>query len=394
MQRLLIPITFVTSTAMVQVGGLTLPSLQIDFSESKRGQSEHLIGAMISNMMPMWALAGALLGQSATLNYTGGAFEIKTASQTLRVATERFVGPPPFPSDNVTLTYAGRQITFDEKGLGIRQGAAYGYSRLPSLAMTTKLFGNAEINETKAKIASGERQAGFSSLSGFEYVGTTLYLLLRWEEKNGTPWLEALVGIDLSRQQLQPALVGRFDGISYASGRVDDRLEYRDGRLAAFTTKGAEWGLASMTPETGGKSFTSFGPKAASARLIPGGINAVGMSPSGYGTTFVTLVNLGTSAWRKTAEIRGQIRGVVEPNILHWREGSQNVYTNLETGAELRPAWDPVPVSTSMGLLMWSPSVSPDKAFLYETETFRVVGSWTAPAIAPAAPGSASTATP
>lgn len=363
-----------------------MPSLHKDFSESKRGQSEHLIGAMISNMMPMWVLAGTLLGQSAALNYTGDAFEIKTASQTVKVAVERYVGPPAFPSDNVTLTYAGRQITFDEKGLGIRQGAAYGYSRLPSLAMTTKLFGNAEINETKAKIASGERQAGFSSLSGFEYVGSTLYLLLRWEEKTGNPWMEALVAIDLSRQQLQPALVGRFDGISYASGRVDDRLEFRDGRLSAFTTKGKEWGLASITPETGEKSFTSFGPKAASARMIPGGIHAVGLSPSGYGTTFVTLVNLGTSAWRQAAEIRGQIRGLVEPNILHWREGSQNVYTNLETGAELRAAWDPVPVQTSVGLLMWSPSVNPDKAFLYENETFRVIGSWAAPVTPPAAP--------
>lgn len=385
------PITLATSTAMVQVGGLTLPSLHFLFSESKRGQSGHLIGAIISLMMPSWALACALLGQSASLTYTGDAFEIKTEGQTLRVSTERYVGPPPFPSDNVTLTYAGRQITFDDKGLGIRQGAAYGYSRQPSLAMTTKLFGNAEINETKAKIASGDRQAGFSSLSGFEYVGSTLYLLLRWEEKNGAPWLEALVKIDLSQQQLQPALVGRFEGMSYANGRVDDRLEFKDGRLSAFTVKGSEWGLASLVPETGESSFTSFGPKAASARMIPGGSKAIGLSPSGYGTTMVTLVDLGSSAWRMAAEIRGQIRGVVEPNILHWREGSQNVYTNLETGAELRPAWDPVPVYTSLGLLMWSPSVNPDKAFLYDSETFRVVSSWAAPA---AAPGGAASGSP
>lgn len=373
------PMTLATSTAMGQDGGLTLPSLHFDFSESKRGQSEHLIGAIISPMMPTWALAGALLGQSAALTYTGDAFEIRTEAQSLRVSTERYVGPPPFPSDNVTLSYAGRQISFDAKGLGIRQGAAFGYSRMPSLAMTTKLFGNAEIRETKEKIASGVREAGFTALSGFEYVGNTLYLLLRWEEKSGIPWLEALVGIDLSKQPLQPALIGRFDGLSYATGRVDDRLEFRDGRLSAFTVKGAEWGMASMVPDNGAKTFTSFGPKAASARPIPGGTNAIGLSPSGYGTTLVTLVDLGSSAWRIAAEIRGQIRGVVEPNILHWREGSQNVYTNLQTGAELRPAWDPVPVHTSLGLLMWSPSVNPDKAFLYDPETFRVVSTWVAP---------------
>lgn len=378
-QMLRTPMTLATSTAMGQEGGLTLPSLHKDFSESKRGQSEHLIGAIISPMLPTWALAGALMGQTATITYIDGAFELKTQAQSLKVATERYVGPPPFPSDNVTLSYAGRQISFDAKGLGIRQGAAFGYSRLPSLAMTTKLFGNAEIKETKEKITSGVREAGFSALSGFEYVGSTLYLLLRWEEKNGTPWMEALVGIDLSKQQLQPALIGRFDGMSYATGRVDDRLEFRDGRLAAFTVKGTEWGMASIVPENGAKTFTSFGPKAASARPIPGGSKAIGLSPSGYGTTLVTLVDLGTSAWRMAAEIRGQIRGVVEPNVLHWREGSQNVYTNLETGAELRPGWDPVPVHTSLGLLMWSPSVNPDKAFLYDTESFRVVGSWTAP---------------
>lgn len=333
-----------------------------------------------------WALASLMMGQTATLVYKEGSFEIKTPAQSLLVSTERYVGPAPFPSDNVTLTYSGRQITFDSKGLGIRQGNAYGYSKLPSLAMTTKLFGNQEIAETKAKIASGERQAGFSALSGFEYVGSTLYLLLRWEEKSGLPWLEALVGIDMSQKQLQPKLVGRFDGLSFAKGIVDDRLDSWNGGLAAFTVKGDEWGLASITPENGSKSFASYGRKAAAARLIPGGLKAIGMTPTSYGTTLVTLVDLATHRARLASEVRGQIRGVVEPNILHWREGSQNVFTNLETGAELRPTWDSVPVTTSLGLLVYSPSINPERASLYDPSSFRQTASWTKPPAPPVIP--------
>lgn len=345
-------------------------------------------------MQSTCVLASLLLGQSATLTLKGDSFEISAPGQALVVSTQRYIGPPPFPSDNVTLSYAGRQVTFDSKGLGIKQGSAYGYSRMPSLAMTTKLFGNQEIAETKAKIASGERQAGFSSLSGFEYVGTTLYLLLRWEEKSGTPWLEAVVGIDMSQKQLQPKLVGRLDGFSYAKGIVDDRLEVRDGGLSAFTVRGEEWGLSTISPESGSKSFASFGPKAASARLIPGGVKAIGLSPTPYGTTLVTLVDLGTQKSRLAAEVRGQIRGVVEPNLIHWREGSQNVFTNLETGAELRPAWDAVPVATALGLLIWSPSVNPDKAALYEPSAFRLLASWVAPPVVAAPPAVPTAVTP
>jgi len=252
--------------------------------------------------------------------------------------------------------------------------------------MTTKLFGNQEIAETKAKIASGERQAGFTALSGFEYVGTTLFLLLRWEDKSGLPWLEALVGIDMSQKLLQPKLIGRFEGMSFAKGIVDDRLESWNGGLASFTVKGDEWGLATMTPENGSKNFVSYGARAAAARLIPGGLKAIGMTPTTYGTTLVTLVDLATQRARIASEVRGQIRGVVEPNILHWREGSQNVFTNLETGAELRPTWDSVPVMTSLGLLVYSPSLNPERAALYDSASFRQTASWVKPPAAPAAP--------
>lgn len=337
-------------------------------------------------MEAAWFLASLIMGQTATLAYKEGSFEIKTPAQSLIVSTERYVGPAPFPSDNVTLSYSGRQITFDSKGLGIRQGNAYGYSKLPSLAMTTKLFGNKEIAETKAKISSGERQAGFSALSGFEYVGTTLYLLLRWEEKSGQPWLEALVGLDMSQKQLQPKLIGRFDGVSFAKGIVDDRLESWNGGLAAFTVNGEEWGLATMTPENGAKNFVSYGAKAAAARLIPGGLKAIGMTPTNYGTTLVTLVDLATQRARLASEVRGQIRGLVEPNILHWREGSQNVFTNLETGAELRPTWDSVPVTTSLGLLVYSPSLNPERAALYDPVSFRQTASWVKPPTPPVIP--------
>lgn len=279
----------------------------------------------------------------------------------------------------LTLDYSGKQIILEKRGLGIEVKGKLAFSTLPDVPVSGRIFTKEQIEENRRQFAAGKRRAAFSAVSGYEYLGTILYLLLRWDEAPSRPWLEAVVALDLSQEPLQPRLVGRLPGFSLATGQIDDRLDSRAGDLIALNNRGEDWGLASFRPATGETEFLPWGPRATSGRFMAGGSRAAGLSRTAYGTTLVTWASLADEAARPALEVRGGVRGLIEPGILRYRQGSATILVNLETGAELRPGWDPVAVSTRRGLLVWSPAENPKEAQLLEPASFRALASWKKP---------------
>lgn len=321
---------------------------------------------------------------SPSLTYRNGNFEIKSADRTINVESEQDATMPIFPADRLTLSYSGKEISFDSRGIGVANNGKFAYSKLPDIATTTKLFSSKEIAETKKLIDAGKRQAGFTGLSGYEYVDDTLYLLLRWEDSSEKPWLEALVAYDMTAPTVQAKLIGKFEGFSYAKGIVDDKLENMEGGLAALARKGNDWGLSIYNLTTKKSIFRNFGPAATAVRMAPGAPVAVGLRATSYGSTVVSIADIASGKSRSVAEIRGAIKGIVEPNYLQWKKGDQSYITNLNTGAELKPAKDYSSVNTKMGLLVFWPSDAPRRATLYEPTSFRPISTWVNPNTPPA----------
>ncbi|MCG9895092.1 MAG: hypothetical protein MH204_06420 [Fimbriimonadaceae bacterium] len=322
-----------------------------------------------------WLLmAAAQAGPGLTME--NGRLVVSSAGQRIEVPVRRFEPPSIYPADRLTLTFAGRKVTFERGGMIIDQNGRPARSSLPDLAMTTKLHGNAAIAETRRKIASGERQAGFTALSGYEYLGTTLYLLLRWEERSGEPWLEAVVALPMDSERVQPRLLGRFPGFSYAQGNVDDRLDFHSGFLALIGRRDGQWGLARMNPSTTETSYSPFGPAVDGVRISEGGGHAYGFR-SANGLTSVIEADLIRLQSRLVAEVEGTVRRIVWPFFLETREGTAPVLRNLRTGAVLRPRWGSQYEWTSAGLLVWSPELEPDRAQLLDGSDFRTLASWT-----------------
>lgn len=323
-------------------------------------------------------LCQLVMGQAPpVLTFRDGQFDIAGPATSIKVPAQPPESISIFPADRLTLTYSGRDITLDRSGIGVK--AANGrvdFSRLPAVATSNRLFSLSEIASIRSEVAAGRRTEGFNAVSGYEYIGSTLYLLLRWEESDRKPWLEALVAYDMSQPTLQARLVGRVSGFSYANGTVDDRLENIGGDLAAVTQKDGEWGVARWSISQAAASWSSFGPAPATVRMQPGAPRAFGLKPTAYGTTVVTVAHLDTGQSFAAAEVRGSIKGILQPSYLDWKEGSQKVLRNLETGAELRPYWDSQAVHTSAGLLVWWPAVQPRRATLYDADTFRPLSTW------------------
>lgn len=324
-------------------------------------------------------LASVILAQpTVELSFQDGNLLLKSAGRTLTVSTQQFQAPPMFPADRIALAFGGKEVTFDDKGMGVVTAGGTAYSRFPDMAVSPRAFSQEEIAETQRQTASGQRQAGYSSLSGYEYVGSTLYLLLRWTDKDRKPWLEVLAAIDMAEPVLQPRLAARMPAISYASGMVDDRLALRGGRLEAPAAKEGSWGLMSMALDGGEPAFKAMGPAVGSVRVLEGGARALVQTTTPYGTTLAGLADLDAGSTRLSVEVRGAVRGFLEPRYLRWTDGARPVLTNLETGAELRPAWDTAFAMTSFGLLAWSPALAPERASLMEPEAFRSLANWNA----------------
>jgi hypothetical protein len=322
----------------------------------------------------------ALAAQSpASLEFAEGAFVVKSGESEISVSLDEHNLPAAFPADEITLTIQGRSVVFGERGLGIKTGNTLNFSRLPAIAMTPKLFTQGEIDETFHAIEAGTREKGFEAISGFESVGSMLYVLARWENSDGTPWLEAVVGIDLAEERPGASLVGRLDGLSLARGRVDDRLHSRAGSLVALTNEGDEWGYSQLNLESGESEFQPFGPLATASKMMGKGVQtAASLSRSAYGTILVTFAEIEAASSQVCCEIRGPVKALFGRQFLRYVRNGEHVIVNLKTGAQLTVSAAASTIETEAGLLSWAGGPEPGEAVLYDTASLRALAFWVA----------------
>ena len=123
------------------------------------------------------------------LTFVDGAFNVTDGDKTETVALNAGAASAPLVGDNISMQVGDVLVTFDERGLGIQYGKQGGFTTLSYMPTTPKLFSAEEIKANADAITSGERSARVSAVSGFVVVKDTLYMLMRWEDKDGKPWL-------------------------------------------------------------------------------------------------------------------------------------------------------------------------------------------------------------
>jgi hypothetical protein len=320
----------------------------------------------------------ALAAKSPQVTFRDGSFVVQVADQTAKVAVAESAGPVQPGGQGFRMTFGERVVVFDAKGLGIGKGKQIAYSGLQAVATTPKLFSQGEIDATTGLVATGVRRLSASSLSGWERTGDVLVLLVRWTEKSGRPWLEALVRLDMAEERPSARLLGRFTGTSLAKGLADDRLAYKDGRYMALTNNVEAFGLSSLAADGTDPQFQRLGPAVGGADVSDDLRWAGTTRPTDYGTVLIGLADLQAGRHREVSEIRGKVAGFVSPAYARCQDGGRSVLINLLTGAEVVVRPDSGQKHTPFGLLLWAPRAKPQRAVLFDGH-FRRLAEWSSP---------------
>lgn len=326
------------------------------------------------------SLAMAVAAQPPTsLVFKDGSFWILASQETLRVPLETEVAKK---AGIFALQHKDRWVVVDERGLTVRTAEGAKSSRLPDIAVTGRLFVREETLETVDKVAKGIRQRGFSTWTGAEKIGSTLFLRLRWKEKTGDPWLESIVKVDLEAGSPKGELVGRLDGIAPSADEAKDGVISLDGKLASVTKRGDEWGLSIWDPASpaGDKGrlgeFKPFGRRLA-AYLLAGESKALVAERTDYGTVLASEVSLTDGARSPLFEARGQIEFVsANPPVARVVEGKKVTLRSIESGAVLDIAPDLTMRFVPLGMLAWAPTGNPSQAALYGYRDWRALAVW------------------
>lgn len=328
-------------------------------------------------------LAGLTLSQAQTnpITYQDEVFTLKGSSEPIQISTIPGLRPMNTTTGRIWLPVGSRVLTFDEEGIGIRANNRKNFSTLPAVATSDKLFSPEEADEIKRTVASGNKSLDLNAISGWEKIGNTVYLLCRWEDKAQKPWLEALVAVDMGQTPPQSSLIGKFQGMSTAKGRVNDKLVNYQGKLMVPTV--TETGLAISAYNPGNGEFTSqpvSQEKQANIdlKLLENSRYGVSIQKTRAGTLLVGTFAIGESGHTLSNEIRGTILGLYEPSILTYLRRGRKVLLNLLTGAEIEIPRNSGIEATSQGLFLWTPERSPKQAALYTFGSFRTLNRWSA----------------
>ena len=322
-------------------------------------------------------LALAFLAQPQ-LSFAGGEFTVIDGEQKVTVPLSAAEPPKAFKGDKLNMRIGDTLVTFDQRGLGIQYRGKGGFTTLAYMPTSPKIFSAEEIARNTELAKSGERPARVSAVSGFEIVNDKLYLLLRWEEKSGKPWLETLVDVDTSGDAPKIGLIGRFGGFSFTSGAVSDEL-YSSGTKLFALLRGID-GLAIGTCDTtmGTTAFKKLGPIVDQVNRMGALFYTVTKTP--YGMKSVGVVNPTPERFRAVLETRGDVIATAVTGVLLVREEGRDSLFSVVSGAKMPVEKDAGFAETPFGVIVWTPRARPTSAFLRETGGWRKLSEWKASA--------------
>jgi hypothetical protein len=260
-------------------------------------------------------------------------------------------------------------IVWDKRGLTIRTPK--------QIATSGKVLTKEQISENVTLFASKTRSKYASSLSGDEFVGDRLFLVPRWTDANGKPWLEALIEINLADKEPWPKLVGKVNGVSRATGTVADELFLMRGQLNLLVENLDTWGLATWDLAQNFGQYKQLGTNLVrvSNKWEESAIAFVERTQ--YGTEVAAWYNLEKGKRVEITEARGSVRFLRFPDpIFQIAQDSATILRNGESGQELKFSPETAFVAVKHGILAWSPASSPKQAVLIETNTLKPLAAW------------------
>lgn len=272
------------------------------------------------------------------------------------------VARDPKRRDEASFRRDKRWAVWDERGLTTRDGDWTATDRLEGIAVSPKV----QAKEGIAATFKTKRARAASGLSGARRVGSLVYLLPRWDDADGKPWLEALLVVDLGKPHPKPRLLGPFGGLSLGRGRMDDRLGLEGGTLTAAVNDADAWGVATYDPK---RERFGFRPRGVHLFALEG--DRI-IEATAYGTTLAGRQAGGrTIPWMET---RGPAEFVPGAGSVLVRTGDR--LRNAVTGAELRLAPDAEVRRSSAGLLVFWPAAAPRSARLIDPMRFEERARW------------------
>jgi len=331
--------------------------------------------------MTVTALLISLALQAQTLDkpsvqYYQHEFQIRSHGKVELVPLEvAAVTNPPFVAFRKNDAFA----VWDERGLTVRKGPKASSSRLPDIAVSPHAFAREEILKTIRKIRSGEYSKNAAALSGAKRIGKDVYFLLRWEDRNNTPWAEALVQVDLEDPNPQPKLLGRFEGLSTATKSIDDKLQILHGRLTIVERSEKSWGLSTYDPETQrfrtqamGGTLVSFSPLNTTQGLF--------VEISSYGTQIAGRVDLENGTRRIFYEGRERVHfaDLQSPPIILAVNNGKTKMVNGSTGAIRIVPFEAQAKRAEKSVLIYSPTDEPTVVWQLDPESWATLASWKA----------------
>jgi hypothetical protein len=268
---------------------------------------------------------------------------------------------------------------WDDRGLTVRRGEQSSSSHLPEIAVSPRAFPREEILKTIDRIKSGEVTKDAAGLSGARRIGKDVYFLVRWEDKTGKPWAEALVQVDLSADKLAPHLLGRFGGLSSATKSIDDKLLIADGKLAIVEHSRNTWGLSTYDPATKQFSTQEMGATLVSVESL-GSSQALFVETSVYGSTIAGRVDMVTGTRKILYEGREHARFLDSeaPEIVLAGSGEKNKLIDCVTGAVRAIPYKIDARRVGKDILLWSDPASPTRVWLMSPASWTTLATWRA----------------
>lgn len=312
------------------------------------------------------------------IDFKDGVFVVSGARGTEKVpiaGTKPVSGPLDAKLTRFRYASEGKTVWFDKNGIAYSQKGFRWRSTLRAVPTSGKVATKESNEELVRLLKEGQRKLDVSALSGWAVVDKQVYLLARWDDASKRPWLEALVSIDLSQKRPEPKLAAKWPGLSFATGVVDSALVTKDGALASLANGPENFGRAEFHIQSGETMFEPLGPRVSKARFVPGTQTVWTLTPTSYGTNLLGLVNVGANSLRTVAEVRGKMKGVVNPAVAQYVGVDGPRWLNLHTGAETAGTMDSQAWGTSNGILVWSPSHDPKSADLFDG-SFRKLATW------------------
>lgn len=298
-----------------------------------------------------------------TLGYSSDTFVVRKGAVKELIPQEI---PEPKPRI-VSFRRDKRWAVWDERGLATRDGDWTMNDRFEAICVSPKIQKKAEILATVAKVKAGKRTREASGISGARIIAGVVYLLPRWDDADGKPWLEALVSVDLTQPHPKPKLLGAFAGISLSREERGDRLNIQNGLLTVAVNTGSAWGLATYDPKA-----AKFGFKTCGVKLLEFDQDGPMIEATSYGTTLAGRWDgTRTIPWLET---RGPAEFVPGPGPIMVRTGDR--LRNAVTGAELRLAPDASIRRSKYGLVIFWPESSPRSARLVEPSRLEELARW------------------